>query len=166
MTAAARGSHRTDTSPPAGVCHAGLWAHDTRWWGGSRLSDASCDGDGKLSPVSALWLASVGSGTSAPGFGYAHAARWARRCRSKQLVLTAAGMYGVSGSNFVKVDPPRLLLFRPVTALGGGGRGGGFTDVGELFSRIEVFLYTVADATVSVSPEVVQGGRANEATGD
>ncbi|XP_006652015.2 inner membrane protein PPF-1, chloroplastic-like [Oryza brachyantha] len=62
---------------------------------------------------------------------------------------------------------PRLVLLRPVAALGGGGGGGGFADVGELFGRVEAFLYTVADAAVSASPEVVQGGGgAKEATGD
>uniref|UniRef100_A0A0D9W1B0 Membrane insertase YidC/Oxa/ALB C-terminal domain-containing protein n=1 Tax=Leersia perrieri TaxID=77586 RepID=A0A0D9W1B0_9ORYZ len=56
-----------------------------------------------------------------------------------------------------RASPPRrLLVLRPVAALGGGG-GGGFAEVGELFGRVEAFLYTVADAAVS-SEAVVQGG--------
>ncbi|KAL6638695.1 hypothetical protein ACP70R_023806 [Stipagrostis hirtigluma subsp. patula] len=64
---------------------------------------------------------------------------------------------------------PRLrrlrLRLRPVAALGpgGGGGGGGFAEVGELLGRVEALLYTVADAAVSVAPEVaVDGGRAKE----
>uniref|UniRef100_A0A0E0P3T5 Membrane insertase YidC/Oxa/ALB C-terminal domain-containing protein n=1 Tax=Oryza rufipogon TaxID=4529 RepID=A0A0E0P3T5_ORYRU len=60
---------------------------------------------------------------------------------------------------------PRRVVLRPVAALGGGG---GFAEVGELFGRVEAFLYTVADAAVSASPEVVQGGGGGtkEAAGD
>ncbi|KAG8061734.1 hypothetical protein GUJ93_ZPchr0003g18651 [Zizania palustris] len=57
---------------------------------------------------------------------------------------------------------PRLLRLRPAAVLGGGG---GFAHVGELFGRVEAFLYTVADASVSASPEVALGG-AKEAAGD
>ncbi|KAL5210301.1 hypothetical protein ABZP36_005924 [Zizania latifolia] len=66
-----------------------------------------------------------------------------------------------SVSRFRRPSPRRLLVLRPVAALGGGG----FADVGELFGRVEAFLYTVADAAVSASPEVAQGG-AKEAAGD
>ncbi|PNT73805.1 hypothetical protein BRADI_1g01900v3 [Brachypodium distachyon] len=53
-------------------------------------------------------------------------------------------------------------LVRPVAALGGGG------DVGELFVRVEAFLYTVADAAVvaaAPAAEAAEGG-AKEAAGD
>ncbi|KAG8060978.1 hypothetical protein GUJ93_ZPchr0002g23729 [Zizania palustris] len=64
-------------------------------------------------------------------------------------------------SHFRRPSPRRLLVVRPMAVLGGGG----FADVGDLFGHVEVFLYTVADAAVSASPEVAQGG-ANEAAGD
>ncbi|KAG8095171.1 hypothetical protein GUJ93_ZPchr0012g21721 [Zizania palustris] len=66
-----------------------------------------------------------------------------------------------SVSRFHRPSPRRLLVVRPVAAL----RGGGFADVGDLFGRVEAFLYTVMDAAVSVSSEVAQGG-AKEAAGD
>ncbi|KAG8095043.1 hypothetical protein GUJ93_ZPchr0012g20666 [Zizania palustris] len=55
-----------------------------------------------------------------------------------------------SVSRFHRPSPRHLLVVRPVAMLGGGG----FADVGDLFGRVEAFLYTVADAAVSASPEV------------
>ncbi|KAM0928504.1 hypothetical protein ACQ4PT_002520 [Festuca glaucescens] len=58
----------------------------------------------------------------------------------------------------------RVALLRPVAALGwGGGGGGGIEDVGELFGRVEAFLYTVADAAVVAAAE---GGAKEAAAGD
>ncbi|XP_020199568.3 inner membrane protein PPF-1, chloroplastic [Aegilops tauschii subsp. strangulata] len=51
---------------------------------------------------------------------------------------------------------------RAVAALGWGG-GGGIEDVGQLFSRVEAFLYTVADAAVAAAPGVAADGGAKEA---
>jgi YidC/Oxa1 family membrane protein insertase len=59
----------------------------------------------------------------------------------------------------------RVTLLRPVAALGwGGGGGGGLEDVGELFGRVEAFLYTVADAAVVAA--AAEGGAKEAAAGD
>ncbi|TVU44095.1 hypothetical protein EJB05_03527, partial [Eragrostis curvula] len=56
--------------------------------------------------------------------------------------------------------PPRPLRLRPVAALGSA-------DAGELLSRVEAFLYTVADAAVSASSEVaVESGGGTKEAGD
>lgn len=77
------------------------------------------------------------------------------------LTLTPWRAPSSSVSRFRRL-PPRRRLLRPVAALGGGG----FADVGELFGRVEALLYTVADAAVSASPVVVEGGAKETTTGD
>nr|AAS07375.1 putative inner membrane protein (with alternative splicing) [Oryza sativa Japonica Group] len=89
--------------------------------------------------------------------------------RPRALALAAArapgGVAGFRRPASARRVAPRRVVLRPVAALGGGG---GFAEVGELFGRVEAFLYTVADAAVSASPEVVQGGGGGtkEAAGD
>uniref|UniRef100_A0A0D3FRA2 Membrane insertase YidC/Oxa/ALB C-terminal domain-containing protein n=2 Tax=Oryza TaxID=4527 RepID=A0A0D3FRA2_9ORYZ len=89
--------------------------------------------------------------------------------RPRALALAAArapaGVAGFRRPASPRRVAPRRVVLRPVAALGGGG---GFAEVGELFGRVEAFLYTVADAAVSASPEVVQGGGGGtkEAAGD